>query len=153
MTLKMEQSLIVVIEQNIQMMEFLDLEHWKQNSTKDNIFSRYFIAVILATSRRLREWQHCCNLHSKGTRKIRFGIYSFNNIYYDYIYSQVLKEMALLMIGIKNAQLRHFWCFKQFRKLPKRFYDDKIENLKDKFEKWEMSIALMLCSWNGRFAY
>ena len=40
----MEQSLIVLIEQNIQN-GILDLEHWKANNTKENIFKMIYFQL------------------------------------------------------------------------------------------------------------
>ena len=52
-----------------------------------------------------------------------------HNIYYDYIYSRP-KDCTLDDWQYKLMKIRHFWHFKQFGQLPKRFYDDKLENLK-----------------------
>ena len=51
-------------------------------------------------------------------------------IYYDYIISRP-KGISTKDEILKKAQLRHFWNFKQFKKMPKTFADDRQENLNE----------------------
>ena len=107
----------------------LDLDHWKLNNTKENIFKDDLLPMYWQL-RNDYENGNCCNLctaRELGKWDLEF-IHSMG-IYYDYIYSPIgnpTKDEIL-----KKAQLRHFWNFKQYRKYRKYFYDDKIENLRE----------------------
>ena len=128
----------------------LDLEHWKRNKTKENIFQDTLLPmywqlradyengniVVICTADELNKYD-LEFIHSMG-------------IYYDYIISRPIGNVTKDEI-LKNAQLRHFWNFKQFRNLGKLFYDDKISNLKQ-IQKLGNVDCVNAKSWNGRFA-
>ena len=128
----------------------LDLDHWKLNNTKENIFKDDLLPmywqlrndyengniVILCTARELGKWD-LEFIHSMG-------------IYYDYIYSRPIGIPTKDEI-IKKAQLRHFWNFKQYRKYRKYFYDDKIENLRE-IRKLGNVDCINARIWNNKFA-
>ena len=128
----------------------LDLDHWKLNSTKENIFKDDLLPmywqlrndyengniVILCTARELGKWD-LDYIHSMG-------------IYYDYIYSRP-KDNPTKDEILKKAQLRHFWNFKQYRKYRKYFYDDKIENLRE-IRKLGNVDTINARIWNNKFA-
>lgn len=128
----------------------LDLANWIENNTKENIFKDDLLPmywqlrqdyengniVIICTARQLGE-HDLEYIHSMG-------------IYYDYIYSRP-KDCITRDDILKAKQLRHFWNFKQFAKLRKYFYDDRIANLTAirKFGNVETVNARI---WNKRFA-
>ena len=128
----------------------LDLEHWKRNSTKENIFRDELLPlywqlradyengniVVICTSREL------------GKHDLEF-IHSMG-IYYDYIYSRP-KDNPTKDEILKNAQLSHFCYFKEFRNLLKLFYYDNIENLRQ-IRKMGNVDCVNAKSWNNRFA-
>ena len=106
----------------------LDLEHWKQNSTKENIFKDDLLPlywqlvsdykqgnyIVLCTARELGKWDYEY-LHSMG-------------IYYDKIISRPKGNTTVDHV-LKKSQLRYFWNLKPFRNIRKSFYDDNENNL------------------------
>ena len=128
----------------------LDLEHWKLNNTKENIFKDDLLPmywqlradyengniVVLCTAREIGKWD-LEYIHSMG-------------IYYDYIISRPIGNPTKDEI-LKKAQLRHFWNFKQFRNIEKRFYDDKLDNLNEIKELGNCEV-INAKIWNGKFA-
>ena len=128
----------------------LDLEHWKENSTKENIFQDTLLPLYwqLRNDYENGNIVVICTARELGKYDLEF-IHSMG-IYYDYIYSRPKGNPTKDEI-LKNAQLRHFWNFKQFRKLGKLFYDDKIENLRQ-IRKLGNVDCVNAKSWNGRFA-
>ncbi len=127
----------------------LDLQHWKLNNTKENIFRDDLLPmywqlrsdyengniVVLCTARELGKYDYEF-IHSMG-------------IYYDYIISRPAGNITKDEI-LKKAQLRHFWNFKQFRKMRKQFADDRKANLKAIRELGNVDIVNAK-SWNKRF--
>ena len=127
----------------------LDLEHWKRNKTKENIFRDDLLPmywqlrsdyengniVVLCTADELNKYD-LEYIHSMG-------------IYYDYIISRPAGNITKDEI-LKKAQLRHFWNFKQFRKMRKQFADDSKANLKAIRELGNVDIVNAK-SWNQRF--
>ena len=107
----------------------LDLEHWKQNSTRDMIFQDSLLPlywqlvddykngniVVICTARNLGkyDWEY---LHSMG-------------IYYDYVISRP-ENVNTVDHVLKANQLGWLFRFKQFKDLAKSFYDDNLNNLK-----------------------
>ena len=128
----------------------LDLEHWKQNSTKENIFKDDLLPmyaqlvrdykqgeiVVICTARELGKWD-LEYIHSMG-------------IYYDYIVSRP-KGISTKDEILKKAQLRHFWNFKQFKKMPKTFADDRQENL-DEIQTLGNVSLINAKEWNLNFS-
>ena len=128
----------------------LDLDHWKANNTKENIFKDDLLPmywqlrndyengniVILCTARELGKWD-LEYIHSMG-------------IYYDYIYSRPVGNPTKDEI-LKKAQLRHFWNFKQFKKMPKTFADDRQENL-DEIQTLGNVSLINAKEWNLNFS-
>ena len=106
----------------------LDLEHWKDNNTKENIFSDSLLPlywqlrsdyingdiVILCTARELTKWDWEF-IHSMG-------------IYYDYVISRPKGKNTPDHL-LKKSQLRYLFNLKQYRNLHKSFYDDNENNL------------------------
>ena len=107
----------------------LDLDHWKLNSTKENIFKDDLLPmywqlrndyengniVILCTARELGKWD-LEYIHSMG-------------IYYDKIISRPKGNTTVDHV-LKARQLKFFWNLKPFQKLHKIFYDDNENNLR-----------------------
>lgn len=108
----------------------LDLEHWKANSTKENIFNDSLLPlvwqlindykngdiIVICTARELGkyDWEY---LHTMG-------------IYYDYVFYRPLGKNTPDHV-LKRNQLRHFWNLKQYKNLEKEFYDDNQDNLNE----------------------
>tara|TARA_Y100001937_G_C7109062_1_gene326605 strand:+ start:1149 stop:1658 length:510 start_codon:yes stop_codon:yes gene_type:complete len=106
----------------------LDLEHWKQNSTKEQIFKDDLLPlywqlvadykhgnfVVLCTARELGKYDYEF-IHSMG-------------IYYDKIISRPHGNTMVDHI-LKKNQLRYFWNLKPFKNIHKSFYDDNLNNL------------------------
>ena len=106
----------------------LDLEHWKNNSTKDMIFQDTLLPlyetlrwdyingnyVVICTARELGKWD-LEYIHSMG-------------IYYDKIISRPKGNITIDHV-LKARQLKYFWQLKPFQKLHKIFYDDNLNNL------------------------
>lgn len=106
----------------------LDLEHWKANNTKENIFADSLLPlywqlvhdykmgdiIILCTARELNkhDWEY---IHSMG-------------IYYDYVKSRPVGE-TMTDWKLKRNLLNPFFNLKPFQKLQKYFYDDNESNL------------------------
>ena len=107
----------------------LDLEHWKNNSTKEQIFQDTLLPlyrtlqwdykkgnyVVLCTARELGKWD-LEYIHSMG-------------IYYDKIISRPKGNTTVDHV-LKARQLKFFWNLKPFQKLHKIFYDDNENNLR-----------------------
>ena len=106
----------------------LDLNHWKNNSTKDMIFQDTLLPlyetlrwdyingnyVVICTARELGKWD-MEYIHSMG-------------IYYDKIISRPKGNITIDHV-LKARQLKYFWQLKPFQKLHKIFYDDNLNNL------------------------
>jgi len=106
----------------------LDLDHWKENCTKENILADDLLPlywqlvydykngdiVVLNTARELGKWDWEY-IHSMG-------------IYYDYVISRPIGNTTADDV-LKKAQCRQFFNLKQWKKLPKWFYDDNSKNL------------------------
>ena len=106
----------------------LDLEHWKNNSTKEMIFQDTLLPlyntlqfdykngnyVVICTARELGKWD-LEFIHSMG-------------IYYDKIISRPKGNITVDHV-LKARQLKYFWQLKPFQKLHKIFYDDNENNL------------------------
>ena len=107
----------------------LDLEHWKANCTKDQIFKDDLLPlywqlvsdykaghyVVLCTARELTKYDYEY-IHSMG-------------IYYDKIISRPKGNTTVDHV-LKKSQLQYFWNLKPFKNLFKSFYDDNPNNLK-----------------------
>ena len=107
----------------------LDLDHWKRNNTKENIFKDDLLPmywqlvhdykqgniIILCTARELNEYDYEY-IHSMG-------------IYYDYITCRKVGETTADW-KLKRRLLNPFFNLKPFRLLEKWFFDDNENNLK-----------------------
>ena len=106
----------------------LDLEHWKANNTKENIFKDDLLPmywqlvadykngdyVIICTAREMGKWDYEY-LHQMG-------------IYYDRILSRPTGEETADW-KLKRKLLNPFFNLKPFQKYEKYFYDDNNSNL------------------------
>ena len=106
----------------------LDLDHWRENNTKENIFKDDLLPmywqlvndykngdiIILCTARELNQWDWEY-IHSMG-------------IYYDYVKSRPVGE-TMTDWKLKRNLLNPFFNLKPFQKLAKYFYDDNDLNL------------------------
>ena len=128
----------------------LDLEHWKQNSTKEQIFQDDLLPmywqliadykegniIVICTAREMGKWD-LEYLHSMG-------------IYYDYIISRPTGIETIDHV-LKKSQLRKFWNLRQFKNLFKSFYDDNLNNLKSVKELGQCH-TVNAKEWNARFS-
>ena len=128
----------------------LDLNHWKNNSTKDMIFQDSLLPmywqlvadykdgniIVICTARELGKWD-LEYIHQMG-------------IYYDYIISRP-KDCMTVDHVLKKNQLRRFWNLKQFKNLFKSFYDDNLNNLKSVNELGQCH-TVDAGNWNNRFS-
>ena len=126
----------------------LDLEHWKANNTKENIFKDDLLPmywqlvadykngdiIILCTAREMGKWDYEY-LHSMG-------------IYYDYIKSRPTGEQTADW-KLKRRLLNPFFNLKPFQNLEKFFYDDNQLNLGAIQDMGGISINAK--EWNDRF--
>ena len=128
----------------------LDLEHWKQNSTKDMIFQDNLLPMY---------WQLVADYKEGNIIVIctarEFGKYDWEylysmGIYWDYVISRPSGINTVDHI-LKKNQLRHFWNLKQFKNLFKSFYDDNLNNLKSVKELGQCHIV-DAGKWNNRFS-
>ena len=94
----------------------LDLEHWKQNSTKEMIFQDNLLPMY---------WQLVADYKEGNIIVIctarEFGKYDWEylysmGIYWDYVISRPSGINTVDHI-LKKNQLRHFWNLKQFKNL------------------------------------
>ena len=106
----------------------LDLDHWKRNNTKENIFKDDLLPmywqlvhdykagniIILCTARELNKYDYEY-IHSMG-------------IYYDYITCRKVGENTADW-KLKKRLLNPFFNLKPFQKLEKWFFDDNVSNL------------------------
>jgi len=106
----------------------LDLNHWIENNTKENIFKDDLLPlywqlvndykngdiIILCTARNLGKWDWEY-IHSMG-------------IYYDYVKCRGIGENTADW-KLKKRLLNPFFNLKPFRALEKYFYDDNQLNL------------------------
>ena len=106
----------------------LDLDHWRENNTKENIFKDDLLPmywqlvadykmghiIILCTARELNkhDWEF---IHSMG-------------IYYDYVKSRPIGETTADW-KLKRKLLNPFFNLKPFKDKSKIFYDDNLDNL------------------------
>jgi len=128
----------------------LDLEHWKQNSTKEQIFKDDLLPmywqlvadykegniIVICTAREMGKWD-LEYIHSMG-------------IYYDYIISRPKNNDTIDHV-LKKTQLQKFWNLKQFRNLFKSFYDDNLNNLKS-VKELGMCHTVDAGKWNNKFS-
>ena len=128
----------------------LDLEHWKQNSTKEQIFQDDLLPlywqlvsdykagnyVVLCTARELGKYDYEY-IHSMG-------------IYYDKIISRPKNNITVDHV-LKARQLRYFWQLKPFRKIHKTFYDDNENNL-NAINKLGIGNVFNAGEWNNRYS-
>ena len=128
----------------------LDLIHWKQNSTKEQIFKDNLLPlywqlvsdyksgnyVVLCTARELGKYDYEY-IHSMG-------------IYYDKIISRPKNNITVDHI-LKARQLRYFWQLKPFRKIHKTFYDDNENNL-NAINKLGIGNVFNAGEWNNRYS-
>lgn len=128
----------------------LDLANWIENNTKENIFKDDLLPmywqlrsdyeqgniIVLCTARELGKWDYEY-IHQMG-------------IYYDYIISRP-KGISTKDEILKKAQLRHFWNFKQFKKMSKTFADDRQENL-DEIQTLGNVSLINAKEWNLNFS-
>ena len=126
----------------------LDLEHWKANNTKENIFKDDLLPmykqlemdykqghiIILCTARELGKWDWEY-IHSMG-------------IYYDYVKSRKIGETTVDW-KLKKRLLNPFFNLKPFKHLEKFFYDDNQLNLGAIQDMGGISINSK--EWNDRF--
>ena len=126
----------------------LDLEHWKENNTKENIFNDNLLPmwkqlqmdykqghiIILCTARELGKWDWEY-IHSMG-------------IYYDYVKSRKEGETTVDW-KLKKRLLNPFFNLKPFKKAEKFFYDDNQLNLGAIQDMGGISINAK--EWNDRF--
>ena len=106
----------------------LDLDHWKRNNTKENIFKDDLLPmywqlvgdykrgdhIILCTAREMGKWDYEY-LHQMG-------------IYYDRILSRPT-GVETADWKLKKKLLNPFFNLKPFKKYEKYFYDDNNSNL------------------------
>ena len=106
----------------------LDLDHWKENCTKENILADDLLPlywqlvydykngdiVVLNTAREFSKWDWEY-IHSMG-------------IYYDYVKSRPIGE-NMTDWKLKRNLLNPFFNLKPFNKIVKYFYDDNDSNL------------------------
>ena len=130
--------------------DILDLEHWKANNTKENIFKDDLLPlywqlvsdykqgnyVVLCTAREMGKWDYEY-LHQMG-------------IYYDKIISRPKGNTTVDHI-LKKSQLRYFWNLKPFQKIHKTFYDDNENNL-SAINELGTGTVLNAGAWNNRYA-
>ena len=128
----------------------LDLEHWKQNCTKEQIFKDDLLPlywqlvsdykqgnyIVLCTARELGIWDYEY-LHQMG-------------IYYDKIISRPKGNTTVDHV-LKKSQLRYFWNLKPFKNIHKSFYDDNENNLKA-INELGMGTVFNAGQWNNRYA-
>ena len=127
----------------------LDLDHWKENNTKENIFKDDLLPmywqlvadykngdiIILCTAREMGKYDYEY-LHSMG-------------IYYDYIKSRPTGETTADW-RLKRKLLNPFFNLKPFQKLEKYFYDDNVNNL---IAIGDMgAITCNATQWNAQFS-
>jgi len=107
----------------------LDLDHWKENNTKENIFKDDLLPmywqlvhdykngdiIILCTARELNKYDYEY-IHSMG-------------IYYDYITCRKVGETTVDW-KLKRRLLNPFFNLKPFKPFQKWFFDDNENNLK-----------------------
>jgi len=127
----------------------LDLDHWRENNTKENIFKDDLLPmywqlvadykngdiIILCTARELNKWDWEY-IHSMG-------------IYYDYVKSRPIGE-TMSDWKLKRNLLNPFFNLKPFQKLAKYFYDDNENNLAQL-----SNMGAIICNakqWNNRFS-
>lgn len=128
----------------------LDLEHWKQNCTKEQIFKDDLLPlywqlvsdykqgnyVVLCTAREMGKWDYEY-LHQMG-------------IYYDKIISRPNGNTTVDHV-LKKSQLRYLWNLKPFQKIHKTFYDDNENNL-SAINELGTGTVLNAGAWNNRYA-
>ena len=128
----------------------LDLAHWKQNSTNEQIFKDDLLPlycqlvsdykqgnyVVLCTAREMGKWDYEY-LHQMG-------------IYYDKIISRPKGNTTVDHI-LKKSQLRYFWNLKPFQKIHKTFYDDNENNL-SAINELGTGTVLNAGAWNNRYS-
>lgn len=106
----------------------LDLDHWRENNTKENIFKDDLLPmywqlvadykngdyIILCTAREMGKWD--------------YEYLSLMGIYYDRILSRPTGEETADW-KLKRKLLNPFFNLKPFQKYEKYFYDDNNSNL------------------------
>ena len=115
------------------------MEHWKENSTKENIFRDELLPLYwqLRSDYENGNIVVICTARELGKYDLEF-IHSMG-IYYDYIYSRPKNNPTKDEI-LKNAQLRHFGTSSNFANSQNYSMMIRLRTY-DKFEKWEISTA------------
>jgi hypothetical protein len=127
----------------------LDLEHWKRNSTKEQIFQDDLLPlywqlvqdyksghiVVLCTARNFGKWDWEY-LHTMG-------------IYYDYVITRPDQNTTADDV-LKSQTTSWLFNLKPFRDMKKTFYDDNIRNLYALARKGADVVNAR--TWNERFS-
>ena len=128
----------------------LNLEHWKQNCTREQIFKDDLLPlywqlvsdykqghfIILCTARELNKYD-MEYIHSMG-------------IYYDKIISRPNGNTTVDHV-LKKSQLRYLWNLKPFQKIHKQFYDDNENNL-SAINDLGIGTVFNAGHWNNRYS-
>ena len=105
----------------------LDLDHWKRNCTKENIFRDDLLPMYWQLVHDYKQGDIIVICTAREMSKYDFQYLHEMGIYYDYIKHR--GNSTSLDYKLKRRLLNPFFNLRQFQKLEKFFYDDNQLNL------------------------
>ena len=106
----------------------LDLDHWKENNTKEKIFQVELLPMFwqLVADYKNGDYIILCTAREMG--KWDYEYLALMGIYYDKILSRPTGEMTA-DYKLKKRLLNPYFNLKPFQNIAKYFYDDNTSNL------------------------
>ena len=107
----------------------LDLEHWKNNCTREQIFQDSLLPMYWQLRADYMNGDIIIICTAREFNKYDLEYLHTMNVYYDYLISRP-KDCKTIDHELKKLQLTHLFHFNQFKNMAKAFYDDNANNLK-----------------------
>tara|TARA_R100000742_G_C4229730_1_gene51580 strand:+ start:128 stop:637 length:510 start_codon:yes stop_codon:yes gene_type:complete len=107
----------------------LNLDHWKQNCTKEQIFKDSLLPLYWQLVADYKQGNYIVICTARELNKYDLEFIHSMGIYYDKIISRPAKCTTVDHV-LKKQQLRYFWNLRPFKNVAKSFYDDNENNLK-----------------------
>jgi len=127
----------------------LDLDHWKQNCTRDQIFKDDLLPLYWQLVSDYKQGNYIVICTAREMTEIDLEFIHSMGIYYDKIISRPKGNTTVDHV-LKKSQLRYFWNLKPFKNISKSFYDDNENNLKA-INSLGIGTVFNAGEWNNRY--
>lgn len=109
----------------------LDLDHWRENNTKDNIFQDSLLPMYAQYQKDLYSGDYIILCTARELTKHDYEFLFMHNILNEWVKRIISrpKGNTLSDWNLKQRQLRMYFNLKPFQHMPKYFYDDNPYNL------------------------